>query len=83
MAKTPQMVGQVSFERGLVLVDSKGHAAVMARSWRQQLLDDDNPIDHEHRLVGMELLARPDVVHEASNWAIAGPVHVIKTVPAP
>ncbi len=69
----------VSFECGLVLADAKGHAAVMARSWRQQLLDDD-PSDHAHRLVGMELLARPDVVEKVSNWAIAGPVHVIKTI---
>jgi hypothetical protein len=68
-----------AFERGLVLVDSKGHPAVVARSWRQHLLGDDLS-DHEHRLVGMELLARSDVVDKASNWAIAGPVHVIQTM---
>lgn len=69
-----------SFAHGLALVDPKGHPAVVARSWRQHLLGDDDLSDHEHRLVGMELLARPDVVDKASNWAIAGPVHVITTV---
>ncbi len=67
------------FARGLVLVDSEGQPAIVARSWRQHLLGEDEISDHEHRLVGMELLARSDTVDKASNWAIAEPVHVIKT----
>ena len=70
----------VSFARGLVLVDPEGHPAVVACSWRQHLLGDDNLSDHEHRLVGIELLARSDVVAKASSWVIAGPVHVTTTV---
>lgn len=68
-----------SFAHGLVLVDPEGYPAIVARSWRQHLLGDGDLSDHEHRLVGMELLARPDVVDKASNWAIEGPVHVITT----
>lgn len=68
-----------SFEHGFALIDSEGHTAIMARSWRQGLLGNDALSDHEHRLVGMELLARPDIVDKASNWSVAGPVHVITT----
>lgn len=69
-----------SFAHGLVLVDSKGYPAIVARSWRQHLLGEDEISDREHRLVGVELLARPDVVSEASKWALAEPVHVTTNV---
>lgn len=67
------------FARGLVLVDSDRQPAIVAHSWRQHLLGEDEISDHEHRLVGMELLVRSDIVDKASKWAIAGPVHIIKT----
>ena len=69
-----------SFTHGLVLVDSEGCPAIVARSWRQHLLGKDEISDREHRLVGMELLVRPDVGSEASKWALAEPVHVTTTV---
>lgn len=66
-------------EYGLSLVDANSAPAVVCRAWRQNLLGDNDLDDHEHRLVGIELLARPDIVEAAATWAVGDPVHVVVT----
>jgi hypothetical protein len=64
---------------GLSLLAEDGEPALVCRVWRDSLLGDDLE-DHEHRLEGMEVLARADVIAAATSWAVGQPVTVsIKT----
>jgi hypothetical protein len=47
------------FEQGLTLIDEEGDPGVVCHIWRQELLGDGYLDDHEHKLAGIELLARP------------------------
>ena len=67
------------FEQGLALSDEKGELALVCRVWRESLLGTDEIEDHEHRLEGMELLAREDVITRAAAWSTGDPVTVSMT----
>lgn len=57
---------------GLALTDASGHVAVRLRGWRENTLGDDDHLDDwEHRIVGIELIARPDVVEAIRAFAVA------------
>jgi hypothetical protein len=64
------------FEQGLALVDEKGELALVGRVWREALLGTEEIDDHEHRLEGIELLAREDVITRAAVWSTGDPVTV-------
>jgi hypothetical protein len=65
------------FEQGLTLVDATGAAAIVSRRWRQKLLDETKAADSEPELEGSFLLARADIFHKLSTYAIEPPVLVI------
>ncbi len=68
------------FADGLTLLDSAGNPAVVARQWRQETLRDEELSEQEYRIVGRDLLARPDVVTTLAGRAIGEPVHMTTTV---
>jgi hypothetical protein len=65
------------FEQGLTLIDEEGDPGVVCHVWRQGLLGDRYLDDHEHKLAGIELLARADVVDAAARWALGDPEHIV------
>lgn len=57
---------------GLALTDASGHVAMRLRDWRENTLGEDDHLDDwEHRIVGVELIARPDVVEAVRAFAVA------------
>ncbi len=54
---------------GLAMVDAAGSVAVRLRIWRERTMGGDYLDDWEHRTMGMELIARPDVVEQAAGFA--------------
>jgi hypothetical protein len=57
---------------GLALTDASGQVAMRLRGWRESTLGGvDHLDDWEHRIVGLELIARPDVVETIRAYAMA------------
>jgi hypothetical protein len=68
-----QVAGQLEpapFSRGLKLLDSYGKPAVVCSYWRQKLIDTTYEADQEPRVQGMQILARPDILENISNYTL-------------
>jgi len=61
---------------GLILVNGSGEPVIVGRCWREPLFENEYVEDRVFEFVGVELIARPDVLDDIGHLALTGPEYV-------
>jgi hypothetical protein len=66
----------VSALGGLIFVNGDDEPVIVARSWREPLFENEYVNDRVFEFVGIELLARSDLLELVSQFAVTAPRYV-------